>query len=39
MTNSFSELNQWAAFNTISTQYISACGNDRIVGGYGVLGA
>lgn len=39
MTNSFTELDSWTAFNAQSTQYITSCGSDRMVGGYGVFGA
>jgi hypothetical protein len=39
MTNGFEHLSGWTATGTTATEFITACGTNRIYGGYGVFGA
>lgn len=39
MTNSFGEIDNWVTSGVTTSQVITACGNNRIYGGYGVFGA
>lgn len=38
MTNEFSEIEEWKVSYAATDKLITACGDDRMLGGYGVFG-